>query len=574
MINITKVRYKNFFSVGNAFLEFDLTKDPKTVIAGKNGDGKSTLMSAITFGLFDRTIKAVNKPNIVNSINKKDCLVEIELSISNDKYLIRRGIKPSVFEIYKNDVLIEQTNKNDYQNTLESKILKTTFRTFTQTCFISIENYKPFMSLTKWERREFVEDILDIRVFSVMNVLLKSKISKSKERLKIVEIELKNAKQKVLLLKNHLEELQNNRNNLVKQYDENEESISNQINSLNIQIEELNKKESIIISEIEKLKIEKKSYDKIEKMSDGLNHSINSIEKNEKFFHDSAACPTCRQNITEEHKSNILSKTTDEKNSLKESLEDLRKNMSNLSTSLELLSTKQNELNKIQISKSTILNSIQMNSSSLRKLIKDREVLNSNYESIETKKLELKNTASDALLKQKEKADIATSLIFDDAKYELLKDSGIKSKIIKQYIPVINKLLNEYLEKFEFFVSFNLDEEFNETIKSRHRDDFTYDNFSMGEKQRIDLASLFTMRRIARMKNSFDCNLLFFDEVGDASIDGNGTDCFLDILDSHEFSKTNIFVISHRNKDKFADRFENVLEFSKEGNFTVVNSVN
>lgn len=572
MIKFTKIRYKNFFSVGNSFLEFDLDQSKKTVIAGKNGHGKSTMFSAITFGLFGKTVKNVNKPAVVNSVNRKDCVVEIEFTADGSSYLVRRGVKPAIFEIYKDDKIIDQTAVNDYQTYLETKILKTSFRTFIQTCIISVENYKPFMSLATRDRREFVEDILDIGVFSTMNILLKSRLNTTKDQLKIIDVELKSAKQKVLIMKDHLDEL-------VKQRDDGVNNLTSKIESFEMKKRELEEDIEKKNDRLSKLQEEGKeianllsdfpSQTELTRLISGIQQNLGRLKKDEKFFHENDGCPTCLQKIDESHKNSITSKLQIEEESFEATLKDYIDRLSKVNEILALVKDNNDKYSELNFKISTELRGIKHYDESIFDTKQEITRLNEGFGSIEERKQELRNTASEAIEIQKKKADLNEAKTYLESAYELLKDSGIKAKIVRQYVPLINKYLNDYLERFDFFVSFNVDEEFNETIKSRHRDDFTYDSFSAGEKQRIDLACLFTMRKIAKVKNSFDCNLLMFDEILDASIDDVGTELFLDILDDKEFDKTNVFIISHKNKDKLAERFGSCIEFRKEGNFSL-----
>lgn len=564
-----KIRYKNFFSSGNTFTEIDLLASPKTVIHGKNGDGKSTLFSAIVFALFGKTIKNVNKPNIVNSINKKDCVTEIEFTKGSDEYRVCRGIKPNVFEIYVNGSLLEQTAINDYQEYLETKILKTNYRTFLQTTIISIENYTPFMSLTAAQRREFVENILDITVFTTMNQILKSKLATCKESLKIVDVELKSAREKVLMLKEHIEELQAHKESSVALFDSREKEYLLCIEKENERIASLTIEQNRITEEMKSLNSDSTQIAKLRDRMLSIKKSQEIIEKNTSFFSNNNECPTCKQGIDSNHKDSIIYENNCEYHTLSSELEPLVLQVKQLMADAEIVAKKSSELQAIAHQISSASRSIQTINQSLSNNRSEKVNFENDTSKIDEKKNQMKKLASDAISTQNKKASLNEEKTYLEAAQELLKDSGIKSKIVKQYIPLINKYLNHYLSLMEFFVLFELDEEFNETIKSRHRDIFTYDNFSAGEKQRIDLSCLFTMRKISKAKNSFDSNLMLFDEILDSSLDSVGTDLFLDILDTDEFSGSNIFIISHKNADKLADRFGSSILFKKEGNFSI-----
>lgn len=566
---LNKLRAKNFFSIGNSFLEIDIQKYKKTVITGSNGNGKSTINNAITFGLFKKTLKKVTISQMVNSINGKNCVVEIDLTSSGSKYLVRRGIKPSIFEIYKDDVLLDQTLVGDYQTFLEEKILKCSYRTFIQTSIISIENYVPFMALEKAGRREFIEDILDIGVFSTMNTLIKTKVSKNQEEIKLLDISLFGLKQRLLLQRNYIDELTEKKKIGI-------ETLDTKISVYEDEIEEVSEafidSDKILFSikeEKSELNLKIVRQNEINSLISGIRAKISVYERDINFFGKNTDCPTCRQNILHEHVSSIVDSQIESRNRLKDEMDTLTQEVSNYSSCTSLMSSlnqKESAHNgKISVAHSTI--------SRLKKLIvqvNEEKVEIHAKDDIEEKRNSMSADAKEALKIRERQILLSDEQNYNSLMLEMFKDSGIKSKIVDQYIPIINEKVNAYLEKLDFFVSFNLNSEFVETIKSRHRDDFTYSSFSAGEKMRIDMSLLFTFRSLAKMRNSFSTNLLMLDEIGDSSTDSAGIDLLISILQSPEFDDSNLFVITHSNKDVFEQRFDGLYEVSKRDGFTVI----
>lgn len=566
---IKTIRFRNFFSSGNSFIEIDLLKYKKTAISGSNGNGKSTINSAIVFALFGKTIKKVTKSQIVNSINQSKCLVEIEFSANNNEYLIRRGIKPNIFEIHENGVLIDQPSVSDYQDYLEEKILFCNFRTFCQTSIISIENYTPFMSLDKASRREFIEDILDIRIFSTMNQLTKTKVSKNKEELKLVEVSLKSAKDKIMIQKSHIDQLEAKKAIGVHALDAKLVQYSEEIESATLVLNS----DPGFDSEIAAIKI---SLNTTKHLIRELNLQITTIrsqirasEKDISFFEAHADCPTCRQAISEKHVCAIT-------DSQKEANMILRLDLSRHEQELEKYSEYDNEVSKLNQRESKRNSVISVANSTVTQL--NRQVASVNKEKlvmlqdddVAEQKIAMSDAAKIAMKLRDRQLAIVEEQSYNTIMLELFKDSGIKAKIVDQYIGTINRLVNEYLERLDFFVSFTLDSEFNETIKSRHRDDFTYSSFSAGERVRIDMALLFTFRQLAKMRNSFSCNLLVMDEICDSSSDSAGVELLIGILQSKEFDDSNIMVISHGNIDRFQEAFDGFYEVTKRDGFSVI----
>ena len=566
---IQKVRGKNFLSIGNAFLEFDIQKYSRTVIAGKNGASKSGIASLITFGLFGQVVKNINRAQVINSINGKQCLVEIEFQSNSNQYLIRRGIKPNIFEIIENGVLLDAALASDHQEYLEKNIIKTNFKTFLQTSILSVENYKPFMTLRTFERRAFIEEILDIKVFTFMNQILKSKITKNKEELKVLEIQLKNSFAKAKMQKSHIEQIESIKNANTEQ--------------IKLKIADLNKEKDILIKKNVDLAHQLKDYSKtilslnakskehqlILTKLDQLEKIIgNAVDKMDSIS-DEDICPTCSSAIHETTKCDIV-------NPLRELIDSTNEKKNILINKLDAYATVADDLLETNKKLNTVNSDISTNNAIITKLSSEATELSnevlavSKMEELANMKAELKQTASEALKYKQTQADISTEQQYNEMMIELFKDSGIKSKIVDQYIPIINNLINVYLEKLDFFVSFNLDSEFNEIIKSRHRDEFTYGSFSAGERTKIDIALLFTFRQLSKIRNSFDCNLLFIDEILEF-LDENGTTNFLSMIDElDEFKKSNIFIISHKLKEQLAEVFDGHLLMHKESGFSLV----
>lgn len=569
---IKRVRGKNFLSIGNAFLEFDLQTYSKTVISGKNGCGKSTISNLITFALFDKVIKNISKPQIVNSINGKGTVVEIEINANNKEYLIRRCIKPNSFEIEENGKLIDQTNVGDFQDYLEKNILKTNYKTFIQTTILSIENYKPFMTLSKGDRRNFVEDILDIKVFSFMNQIVKSKIARNKEELKLIDIQSKNTLNTAKLQKAHIERLE-------ELHTAGVDNINAKINSLKLEIADINNKTNtaleaneLFIKEQTTLNKRTIEHQKILKEIDKLETDINQSKKDLNSFHSNTTCPTCNQDMPEDKiclVTDPLIKHIESMTARKDKFVLVLQNYKDIASMIAVVNANITKNNNIISANNTTHIRLNKDISALQQEIFEM----TGFDEIQNLKSDLRDTAKEAIKLKEKQSELGTEQDYNSAMLELFKDSGVKSKIIEQYIPIINQLVNGYLEKLDFFVSFNLDSEFNEIIKSRHRDDFSYSSFSAGEQQRIDIALLFTFRQLAKMRNSVDCNLMFLDEILDSSLDMAGIDNLLNIFSSDDLKNSNIIVVSHRNKELFEDRFDGSYEVYKESGFSQIRDV-
>lgn len=563
MILFEKIRWKNFLSTGNVFTELQLNKNSTTLISGENGSGKTTLLDAIVFCLFGKPYRNINIPQLVNSINQKDCVTEIEFDISGVKYKIRRGLAPKIFEIYKDGALINQdaTNK-DYQKMFEDQILRMSYKSFCQVVILGSTNYVPFMRLQAAERRSVVENLLDIDVFSTMNILLKGKLGMLKE-------EQKNADSKITILKERAE----SQKKLVKTLENsNKEQIENSQNS----IEEYKKEIQVLSDDNEKLLSQVDELEKQLIQTDMVAHNIemsniesdiSKIEKEISFYEKNSSCTRCKQDLAEDHKQSITKV-------LKEDLFNLNAKKETLEGRIKVVYGYVESNSKINKSINELQKQIQLNNAKIAStkgiITKTTDLINKAAK--DTKNVDEEKKKFNEILQEGIDATEGRKNIVEDVHYHtiaasLLKDSGIKGKIIKHYLPIMNKVINKYLGQMDFFVQFQLSESFEETIKSRHRDIFTYDSFSEGEKRKIDLALLFAWRKIAAIKNSLSCNLLIFDEVLDGSLDDYATESFLNILKSID-KNTNVYVISHKSKELLQDKFQQHISFTKKNNFS------
>jgi len=569
MIVFKSVEWKNFLSTGNSANIILLDKSPTTLIIGKNGEGKSTILDALCFGLYGKPFRNINKGQLVNSINNKNCLVIIEFDINGREYKIVRGIKPHVFEIWVNDEVMNQDAAvRDYQKVLEQQILKLNYKTFTQVVILGSASFVPFMQLPTTQRREVIEDILDIKIFSTMNSLLKEKASETKENIARIETEIKVAKGQVdnqtAIIKTLTEAKSDSIKGLVDKIRANELSISesqNHINTISSEIQTLREQTSSkteIGAEIERAK----------NIRSKLNAKLEHCETHSEFFTENDVCPSCSQSIAEEYKQKVIEdlnskilETTGKSQELNKILTHLNEQLSGINTILGQITDKNIELSTHN-STVTLLNK---QNAQLQTEIESSKADTSN---VDEEKRKLKELAQDALTKINSKTALQEHRNLEEVASILLKDTGIKTAIIREYLPVMNKLINKYLNAMDTYIHFELDEAFNEKIKSRFRDEFTYASFSEGEKMRIDLAILFTWRQVAKMKNSVNTNLLLLDEIFDSSLDTAGTDYFLNLMNQFG-EKSNIFVISHKG-DQLFDKFRSVIKFEKRNDFSVI----
>jgi DNA repair exonuclease SbcCD ATPase subunit len=566
MIIFRYVKWKNLLSTGNYFTEIKLDSTPNTLVVGENGSGKSTMLDALCFALFGKPFRSINKPQLVNSINGKDCVVEVSLDTNNKNYRILRGIKPNVFEIYCNGELINQeAASRDYQELLEKYILKLNYKSFTQIVILGSASFTPFMQLSASDRRAIIEDLLDIQIFSTMNSLVKDKISNNKDLISEKKHEIDLATQKYDMQKKHIEELKQNNEDKVNEYAAEIQSHNDTVSTLLANVTTLTAEtEQLQLVVASKIETEAK-VKKITKLESQIESNLSKFRKDISFFQSHDDCPTCRQAIASSFKQEEL-KTLDTKVvECEHGLSQLETKLNEEQEKLNDINEKQKLINKKQVEIATYNTTITETNKMIARLhklvdeLKDSKVV-TDLEEQQLKLLKDSLTELQAALKE---------LIEEKTYYEvasnLLKDTGIKTKIVRQYLPVINKLVNKYLASLDFFVNFNLDESFKETIKSRHRDEFTYNNFSEGEKQRIDMALMLTWRAVAKLKNSSNTNLLILDETFDSSLDTNGTEELMKILQMLE--GVNLFVISHKG-DILQDKFMNVIRFDKEKNFS------
>jgi DNA repair exonuclease SbcCD ATPase subunit len=567
MIIFKKLRWKNFLSTGNIFTEINLVDKKTNLIIGQNGAGKSTVLDALTFSLFGKPFRKINKPLLVNSINDKDCLTEIEFQIGKNEYLIRRGIKPTVFEIYQNGEMLDQTSSTiDNQKQLEQNILKMNYKSFTQIVVLGSSTFVPFMRLPVASRREIIEDILDIQIFSVMNINLKDKIKFANDDIKDRDYQIDLLQEKVTMQNNFLVnlDLQNQndiqeKNNKVIHFNKQEKEVTNKL-------EQLNQERNSINEEIKEFSNVSTKLKKLGNLRGKIQQKFATHKKEHQFFTENTTCPTCTQHINEELRD---AKVSDIMNSIKE----LKQGMDEMELAIKLEEERECKFTELSQKCTSIFNEIQIQQfqiGSYQSQIRDLQQEISELQNNNTNRNE-----EDSKLQGLEKALLEAKNQMTTIKEErdcllvasqLLKDNGIKTRIIKKYLPVMNKLINEYLQNMDFYVNFTLNENFEETIKSRYRDSFSYESFSEGEKARIDIALLLTWRAVAKLKNSVDTNLLILDEIFDGSLDQNGTGELGWILKNFD-DKTNVFVISH--KEGISEKFDKTIKFEKVKNFSV-----
>jgi len=566
MIIFRYVRWKNLLSTGNYFTEINLHNNSNTLVVGENGSGKSTMLDALCFALFGKAFRSINKPQLLNSINQKDCVVEVEFDSNNKSYKVIRGIKPNVFEIYCDGELVNQDAAiRDYQEYLEKFILKLNYKSFTQIVILGSASFTPFMQLSSSDRRAIIEDLLDIQIFSTMNSIVREKMGINKETITVTKYDIDLTQQKYDLEKKHIDEVKQNNDEKVKEY-ESEILNSNQtIQALHDEIANVTRQVEVYSTDVA-LQVETEGkVKKLGKLESQIESNLSKFQKDISFFQHNDDCPTCRQSIATEFKEGQIQSLQTKTTQCEVGLKDLETKLLEEQAKLNKIAETQKAIQQLQIQIATKNASIIQINKYIDKTKKQIEELNKIKGSSEKQEQSLKVLA-DCLYKLQE--DLKR-LIEEKTYYEtasgLLKDTGIKTKIIRQYLPVINKLVNKYLSSLDFFVNFNLDESFKETIKSRHRDDFSYHNFSEGEKQRIDMALMLTWRAVAKLKNSANTNLLILDETFDSSLDTNGTEELMKIL--HMLDGVNLFVISHKG-DILQDKFLNVIKFGKEKNFS------
>lgn len=567
MIHFKQIRWKNVLSTGNAFTEVQLDRVKSTLIIGDNGAGKSTILDALTFVLFGKPFRAVNKNQLINSVNQSGTEVEIEFSIGSKQYLVKRGIKKNFFEIYQDGKMLNQdASVRDYQEYLEKTILKLNYKSFTQIVILGNSSFVPFMQLKASDRRAIIEDLLDIEIFSVMNQLLKARVAQNKEDMGTVDIALgltKGERENVEFL---IDKLKENKTSQIEANKKDIEKHEKAIADYREQIDKILDKNKELNDSISDEKRVRKEIDKLLDYQKGIEKGIIKCEGDIEFYENTETCETCKQEITEDHRENMIENFHDKMHELSGGLVSLGHKLNGQKSRLDEIEKVTEEYDRNLNEQININSHISACNQYIKKVSYQMEELSNMEDDIEEHKKELEECKKDIHIYTEEKERLSDQKYLYEIAGNLLKDGGIKAKIIKQYLPIINKYINVHLGKMDFYVSFELDEGFAETIKSRHRDEFTYDSFSEGEKMRIDLALLFTWRAIAKLKNSVNTNLLILDEVFDSSLDAAGTDEFLKIL--YDLTgNVNVFVISHKGEILY-DKFDKTIKFEKHKNFS------
>jgi DNA repair exonuclease SbcCD ATPase subunit len=566
MITFKKIKWKNFLSTGNQWSEIDFQKSHTNLVIGTNGAGKSTMLDALTFVLFNKPFRRINKPQLVNTTNEKDCCVEIEFSVNSRDYLVRRGIKPNIFDIEVNGVpLHKEADDRANQRILEENILKVNYKSFTQIVILGSSTFVPFMQLTTAHRREVIEDLLDIRIFSAMNSLIKEKIRVQKDQVKSLDVRKETLKDKMKMQQNFIDELENrgkenieNRKNKIDQLMKEVDAYMTQSGRTEEEVFARTKEQEEVLGADDKLR-------KLNNLKGKISQKVSVITKEHKFFTENTVCPTCTQTIEDEFRLNRIADAQNKAKELQKGFQELEETIKFEEERERQFTVLSKEITKLNHEISQNNTRISLNQRQIRDLESEIQTIteqlenrNTEHEKLEEFRENLQKTFED-LSKKKEE------IVYYDFAYSLLKDDGVKTKIIKKYLPFINQQVNRYLQMMDFYINFHLDEEFNETVKSPIHEDFSYSSFSEGEKMRIDLALLFTWREVARVKNSVNTNLLIMDEVFDSSLDGFGTDEFLKII-RYVIKDANIFVISH--KAELHDKFESVIRFEKVKGFS------
>jgi len=571
LIFFKTLRYKNFLSTGNTFTEISLGKNQTTLIVGENGAGKSTILDALSFAMYNKPFRKINKPQLLNSINKKDLVVELDFDIGSNKYKIIRGLKPNIFEVYQNNNMISQDADNrDYQEILERQILKLNHKSFCQVVVLGSASFVPFMQLPAASRRDVIEDLLDIQIFSTMNSLLKEKISLNSSTILDVEYQYDLTSEKIAMQHQYITAMQKNNQEHVEKLKIELKQYMNSIDQNKVLINGLDEQIGVLNEQINDQDQVTKKQKKLQVLETQLGDKLAKLQNEIEFFNLHDNCPTCKQSIDNDFKCETVATKENQMQETSAGVVQLRQEIQTIQDRIQSIANISSQITSLNIEKITHSNSISGLLSQCKKAAKDIEELQKKTEDFIlnddiTKDLEQKIGSlaeqKSELLRDKDALAVASII---------LKDNGIKARIIKQYIPVINKLINKYLAAMDFFVMFELDENFNETIKSRFRDEFSYSSFSEGEKMRINLAILFTWRAVAKLRNSASTNLLIMDEVLDGSLDSNGTDEFLKIINTLT-QDTSTFIISHK-VDQLVDKFANVIKFVKVKNFSQVAS--
>lgn len=561
MIIFQKIKYKNFLSSGNQFTEIDFKKHHTNLVVGTNGAGKSTMLDALTFVLFNKPFRKINKPQLINATNERDCLVEIEFEINTRKYIVRRGIKPTVFDIVVNGTeLHREADDRAMQRVLEDNILKVNYKSFTQIVILGSSNFVPFMQLTSTHRREVIEDLLDIRIFSLMNNILKDKIRIHKDQVKSLDLKKETLKDKMKMQQNFIDELENRGKQNIQSSNTKITKLMSEVDQYMLENAKLEENVHKFTKDQEEVTGARQKLSKLNTLRGKLSAKVSAITKEHKFFMENTVCPTCTQDIEESFR---LNKIEDVQNTAKE----LKEGFNELESTIKFEQERERQFNTLSKEITNLTHGISQNNTrisgnqrQIRDLEHEIQTITENLANRNTEHEKLDEFKSNLQQTIEYLADKKQEIVHHDFAYSLLKDDGVKTKIIRKYLPFINQQVNRYLQMMDFYINFHLDEEFKETVKSPIHEDFSYSSFSEGEKMRIDLALLFTWREVARVKNSVNTNLLIMDEVFDSSLDGFGTDEFLKII-RYVIQDANIFVISH--KTDMYDKFENVIKFDK-----------
>lgn len=564
MIHFKTIRWKNFLSTGNIFTELNLSTPGTTLIVGENGAGKSTILDALTFALFGKTFRNINKPQLLNTITRKELVVELEFSVQSNHYKIVRGIKPTVFEVYCNDNLVNQSAEmRDYQEVLEKNVLKINYKSFCQVVVLGSASFVPFMQLPASQRRAIIEDLLDLQVFTTMNTLLKEKVQDNTSLIQDNENDRKIVEAKIKMVREHLKEVQSKNEQFIQEKKIALADVEKKIEEARLTKSELSdviKSKSDYLTNLGSVK---NKVEKLKTLRAQMEIKTASLSKEIDFFNNHDNCPTCKQEISSEFSCEIVEKRENEIKEVESGLSQLANKYEETNAELSKILEIDKECDDLRTKASHETLKIQMFNDQVRTISKELDEAkktskeNSDLKVVDLEK-DLTNLSNHYNILQEDKRVLNAAAL-------LLKDGGIKTRIVNQYIPVINKLINKYLSEFDLFVEFNLDEQFNEVIKSRYRDEFSYASFSEGEKQKIDLAILFTWRAVAKLRNSLSTNLLILDEVFDSSLDGNSAEDLLKILQNIS-RDSNVFIISHR--DTLHDKFENVIKFVKTKSFS------
>ena len=567
MIIFKKIKWRNFLSTGNQFTEIDLTEVKTSLIIGTNGAGKSTILDALTFSLFNKPFRKVNKAQLVNTVNEKDCIVEIEFSVGKVDWKVIRGIKPNIFEIYRDGNILDQSAAaTDQQKWLEEQVLKLNYKSFTQIVILGSASFVPFMQLTASNRREVIEDLLDIKIFSVMGLILKERMRSTNERLRDISVRKNLLEEKVDMQNSFIEELEESGKKNVKEKKDKLKEINKDIDRYEGDLQELSEDLGVINQDIQMFSDCNAKLRKLGNLRGKLSQKVSTITKEHKFFTDNTVCPTCTQSLNEDFRVNRINDAETRAKKLQDGFKELEE-------AIRLEEERENQFKELSQEASKLTHEISKTSTRISGLQSQGRDLEQEIQRVtdQIKNRTSERHALDKLIGELEALQINQSKesernVYNEFAHALMKDGGVKSKIIKRYLPLMNQQINKYLQLMDFYINFSLDEEFKESVKSPVHDKFSYESFSEGEKMRIDLALLFTWREIARMKNSASTNLLILDEIFDSSLDGFGTEYFTKIV-KYVVSDANVFVISHKTED-LIDSFDKIIRFDKVKGFS------